>query len=123
MLKRSLLTLLLIATASLVMVGCETITHTRTTVYVEDDGGPYNGAYYEYDYYPGAEVYYDTGRRIYYYHGPDGWVSSSSLPAHISLHLYRRHHFRSRHRHPYRGHRHHRRRFRGHRGHRRGRRR
>jgi hypothetical protein len=45
------------------------------------------GPVYRYLYYPAAFVYFDEGRRVYYYFTEDQWVQTSTLPAYISQNL------------------------------------
>lgn len=40
-----------------------------------------------YRYYPANEVYYDTGRRIYFYMEGGAWVSDALLPYHLRVSL------------------------------------
>ena len=40
-----------------------------------------------YRYYPAKEVYYDTGRRIYFYIEGEIWKSDASLPYHLKVNL------------------------------------
>jgi hypothetical protein len=42
-------------------------------------------AKHRYRYYPGAQVYYDPGRRIYFYISGSTWTSGARLPASISI--------------------------------------
>lgn len=42
-------------------------------------------AKYQYRYYPDAEVYYDTGRNLYFYMTGGQWTASVSLPSSIRL--------------------------------------
>ena len=44
-------------------------------------------AKYAYRYYPSSCVYYDTGRKVYFYLEGDDWRASVSLPQHINLRL------------------------------------
>jgi hypothetical protein len=44
-------------------------------------------AKYRYRYYQDCSVYYDTGRRIYFYMEANNWVASVSLPGHLSARL------------------------------------
>ncbi len=53
------------------------------------DHAPAHGyrAKYSYRYYPAEEVYYDTGRRIYFYIEGDVWVSDALLPYRLRISL------------------------------------
>ena len=53
------------------------------------DHAPAHGyrAKHSYRYYPAKEVYYDTGRRIYFYIEGEIWKSGTSLPYHIEVSL------------------------------------
>jgi hypothetical protein len=42
-------------------------------------------AKYKYHYYPSSRVYYDTGRRIYFYYNNGDWRVSVSLPNEIRI--------------------------------------
>jgi hypothetical protein len=42
-------------------------------------------AKHHYRYYPGAQVYYDSGRRLYFYLSAGTWRSGSRLPVSISI--------------------------------------
>jgi hypothetical protein len=42
-------------------------------------------AKYQYHYYPDAYVYFDTGRRIYFYYQNNQWQFSASLPSGIRI--------------------------------------
>jgi hypothetical protein len=44
-------------------------------------------AKYTYRYYPSSCVYYDTGRKVYFYLQGDDWRASVSLPQHLNLRL------------------------------------
>jgi len=44
-------------------------------------------AKYNYHYYPGANVYYDTDRKIYFYMKGENWAASVSLPLDLKLQL------------------------------------
>jgi hypothetical protein len=44
-------------------------------------------AKHRYRYYPERDVYYDTGRRIYFYIEGQIWRSGVSLPAHLRMRL------------------------------------
>ena len=44
-------------------------------------------AKHSYRYYPAHEVYYDTGRRIYFYMEGSTWVSDALLPYHLRVSL------------------------------------
>jgi hypothetical protein len=44
-------------------------------------------AKHQYRYYPSSYVYYDTGRRIYFYYSSGKWEASISLPASIRIDL------------------------------------
>jgi hypothetical protein len=41
---------------------------------------------FRYLYYPAAFVYFDEGRRVYFYYDHDQWLESSTLPARLSKH-------------------------------------
>lgn len=53
------------------------------------DHAPAHGyrAKHSYRYYPAKEVYYDTGRRIYFYIEGDAWVSDALLPYQLRINL------------------------------------
>jgi hypothetical protein len=42
---------------------------------------------YRYRYYPDCSVYYDTGRKLYFYIEANNWAVSVSLPEHLSAKL------------------------------------
>ena len=44
-------------------------------------------AKHQYRYYPSRSVYYDTGRRLYFYIKGDNWEIGASLPSHIRIGL------------------------------------
>ena len=44
-------------------------------------------AKHQYRYYPSRSVYYDTGRRLYFYIKGDNWEVGASLPNHIRIGL------------------------------------
>ena len=44
-------------------------------------------AKHKYRYYPSRYVYYDTGRRLYFYLSGDNWEVGASLPSHIRVGL------------------------------------
>ena len=44
-------------------------------------------AKHQYRYYPAHKVYYDTGRRLYFYLKGDNWEVGASLPSHIRVGL------------------------------------
>jgi hypothetical protein len=44
-------------------------------------------AKHQYRYYPSRSVYYDTGRRLYFYLKGDNWEVGASLPHHIRIGL------------------------------------
>jgi hypothetical protein len=44
-------------------------------------------AKHQYRYYPGASVYYDTGRRIWFYIKAGDWTFGASLPAELKVQL------------------------------------
>jgi len=44
-------------------------------------------AKHHYHYYPRAEVYYDTSRKLYFYMQGDGWKASVSLPLDLKVRL------------------------------------
>ena len=44
-------------------------------------------AKHQYRYYPSRSVYYDTGRRLYFYIKGDNWEVGASLPNHIRVRL------------------------------------
>ena len=44
-------------------------------------------AKHQYRYYPSRSVYYDTGRRLYFYIKGDNWEVGASLPNHIRVSL------------------------------------
>jgi len=86
-------------------IGC---TPKRIKVVYEEDGGsayseaghkhakggppphaPAHGyrAKHRYRYYPGCSVYYDYGRKIYFYIKGDNWEVGASLPSHLRISL------------------------------------
>lgn len=44
-------------------------------------------AKYNYNYYPKANVYYDTSRKMYFYIEGDNWKASVSLPSTLKVQL------------------------------------
>ena len=64
-------------------------------------GGPY-GAYYDYDYYPGANVYYYPSGNVYYWSDGGRWYSGRRLPPRYVLRDARPEHYRSHSREPWR---------------------
>ena len=44
-------------------------------------------AKHQYRYYPSSSVYYDTGRRLYFYLKGDNWEVGASLPSNFRLEL------------------------------------
>ena len=42
-------------------------------------------AKHQYHYYPSSHVYYDTGRRLYFYYSSGRWEASVSLPASVRI--------------------------------------
>ncbi len=44
-------------------------------------------AKYQYRYYPGCAVYYDAGRRLWFYIQAGGWTIGASLPAELKARL------------------------------------
>ena len=44
-------------------------------------------AKYNYNYYPKANVYYDTSRKMYFYIEGDNWTASVSLPSTLKIQL------------------------------------
>jgi hypothetical protein len=42
---------------------------------------------YNYKFYPSAQVYFDTSRKVYFYLQGDNWKMSASLPKYILLNL------------------------------------
>jgi hypothetical protein len=44
-------------------------------------------AKHQYRYYPSCSVYYDTGRRLYFYIKGDNWEVGATLPKHIRIGL------------------------------------
>ena len=56
----------------------------------------------EYHYFPNADVYYDSHRRIYHYrHQQRGWISVKKLPKYIHIDKHRRYSMRSDHHKPW----------------------
>lgn len=53
------------------------------------DHAPAHGyrAKHKYKYYPDAQVYYDTGRGVYFYYRNGGWHMSAELPSNLSVTL------------------------------------
>jgi hypothetical protein len=53
------------------------------------DHAPANGyrAQFQYRYYPDAEVYYDAGRKLYFYFEGNGWRIGASLPSSLQASL------------------------------------
>jgi len=73
--------------------GCQSV-----GVVVEEEPGPPHGhgpppwapahgyrAKYRYHYYPSSYVYYDLGRKLYFYYDGGNWQVSVSLPARIHI--------------------------------------
>ena len=53
--------------------------------------GPYGG-YYDYDYYPGLNVYYYPAGGYYHWYGGGAWHTGRHLPAHYTIgHAYHEH--------------------------------
>ncbi len=98
------LSIMMILTALSVLIGCG----TSGSVGVNAGGGndvvidqpppaqkepppwaPAHGhrAKYRYRYYPDCSVYYDTGRKLYFYIEANNWAVSVSLPEHLSANL------------------------------------
>jgi hypothetical protein len=44
-------------------------------------------AKHHYRYYPGTDVYYDTGRRLYFYLSGNDWAVAATLPAALKVKL------------------------------------
>jgi len=44
-------------------------------------------AKHQYHYYPSAQVYFDTGRGLYFYYQSGRWQVSAQLPSSVRLHL------------------------------------
>ena len=65
----------------------------RSPVVVKQTGPPPHApahgyrAKYRYHYYPSAQVYFDTDRRIYFYLEGQDWRAGASLPQHLAVRL------------------------------------
>jgi hypothetical protein len=80
--------------------GCTATAHS--TPYYGSDHGYSSSRYYQYYYYPDADIYYDPYRRKYHYnHGTHGWVSVTFLPSYILYDKHRYHVIRSPHHRPW----------------------
>jgi len=44
-----------------------------------------DGAKFKYFYYPASQVYFDTGRGLYFHHGGGKWHASASLPDSVRI--------------------------------------
>lgn len=62
-------------------------------------------AYYDYDYYPGVNVYFYPHDHIYYWHDRDHWRSGRALPYRYHLNEEQREHLRLHSRQPWEEHR------------------
>ena len=70
------------------------VVHDPEAGYGHHNGGPpphapahgYR-AKYQYRYYPSCSVYYDYGRKIYFYIKGDHWEFGASLPSHLRIGL------------------------------------
>jgi len=58
--------------------------------------------YYDYDYYPGVDVYYYPRSRVYYWNDHGHWRSGHRLPSHYVIRDAHREPFRSHSREPWR---------------------
>ena len=88
---------LLLGGVTLLAPGC-TVHHE-----VAYESGPYAG-YYDYDYYPEANVYFYPAGGVYYWHDGHRWTSGRRLPNRYVLHESREH-FRGQTREPWTEHR------------------
>jgi len=59
------------------------------------------GPYYDYDYYPDANVYYYAPDRVYYWNEGGRWISGGALPPRYALHHEHVQHYRYRTREPW----------------------
>jgi len=77
----------LLAAGPLISAGCFSVTRENRDVY------------YDYDYYPEYDVYYDTEEHLYYWREDGHWVSGPVLPPRyvVREHHYRHIHVRNRH--------------------------
>jgi hypothetical protein len=70
-----------------------------------EEHGPYRaGVYYDYDYYPDANVYFYPEGRIYYWYHDGRWKSGPVLPDRYVIREERREHLHLRSREPWREH-------------------
>jgi|GEM_PF-2235277 len=73
----------------LLVGGCRVRPPLPPRPYVVVPGEPYYGEHYgsgyRYRYYPGAQVYFDTSRNIYFYFSGSVWLSAPRLPRHIHV--------------------------------------
>lgn len=98
-----LVTLIIIFLFGLLFTGCGT---TGGGVIINGDNGSDHGpspvvkngppahapahgyrAKHTYRYYPSCSVYYDCGRKIYFYMSGDRWEVGASLPSHLQVRL------------------------------------
>ena len=66
-------------TCLLLSAGCTVHEHGYVS------GGATVDAYYDYDYYPGVNVYYYQRTRVYYWNDRGHWASGHRLPTHYEL--------------------------------------
>ncbi len=102
--KRSLFTILALTVTALLLNGCVTtvsngdarVTVSDSTTVAKTDSGkgppahaPAHGyrAKHNYLYYPDKSVYYDVGRRLFFYLEGDEWTVSVSLPSRYRMDL------------------------------------
>ena len=81
---------LMLGGGALIFTGCEATVST-----------PGTEAYYDYDYYPDADVYYYPAGRVYYWNDDGRWRSGSALPPHYVIREEHYEHYRSHSRQPW----------------------
>ena len=66
------------------LLGGATLFTSGCAAHVGYASGP-NGAYYDYDYYPGLNVYYYPSGGVYHWNDHGHWMSGQRLPEHYTL--------------------------------------
>lgn len=88
---KKIIFLMLVSVVALIICGCHSAGITVSTGESEQLGpppwAPAHGyrAKYKYYYYPNACVYFDIGRRLYFYYQDEQWKVSVSLPQSIHI--------------------------------------
>ncbi|GEM_PF-4506717 len=78
---------LILGSGALALTGCVATVREPGPAYSED-------VYYDYDYYPGADVYYYPRGHVYYWNDRGEWHSGRELPPRIIIREDRPEHFR-----------------------------